>query len=41
MPLALICENYRASQKKLPIYVLLDISGTKEQNYQPFSHTEN
>ena len=32
---------YRASQKKLPLYVLLNISGTKEQNYKLFSPTEN
>ena len=34
-------QLYRASQKKLPLYVLLNISGTKEQNYKPFSFTEN
>ena len=33
--------RYRASQKKLPLYVLLNIFGTKEQNYKPFSPTEN
>ena len=32
---------YRASQKKLPLYVLLNISGIKEQNYKPFFSTEN
>ena len=29
-------NKYRASQKKLPLYVLLDISGTKQQNYKQF-----
>ena len=27
--------------KKLPLYVLLNISGIKEQNYKPFFSTEN
>ena len=34
-------DIYRASQKKLPLCVLFNISGTKEQNYKPFSPTEN
>ena len=29
-------QKYRASQKKLPLYVLLNISETKKQNYKPF-----
>ena len=34
-------KTYRASQKKLLLYVLLDISGSKQQNYKPFFPPEN
>ena len=34
-------NSYRVSQKKLSLYVLLHISGTKEQIYKPFVSAEN
>ena len=41
LPWKLKFGMYRASQKKLPLYVLLKVSETKEQNYKCFFSPEN